>query len=491
MKLPSLFSLSLSAVALASLGGCGGGHNDSPIAVSVIGRPEDLSGPLVYDAATAYQIRLAATAQGLVAYNATGDIVPALAQRWIVVDGGLSYIFRLRRARWANGARVDAGEVKRLLERRLRAMERMDPYGALSSVSEVLAMTNDVLEIRLKTPRPSFLGAMAQPLMGIAMPTGGTGPYRVERIDRGRGDLWLKPAQVDSGVDEESGPRGSDRRLLRTERSARAVVRFTRGATDLVLGGTLADLPYLALADVRQDAVRFDPVLGLFGLALSRSTPMFADAHVREALTMALDRDALVAGIDGARWKATATLMVQPLNLPHAPTQPSWASTSLEERRALASGTITRWRGQHGGKPVALSLWLPEGPGMKRLFRLLQGQWRSIGVDLRPVRAGAAADLTLIDEVAPYDSAAWYLSRISCARGVHCDARAEALLRQSVTVPTMEERLVLLGRAEPLVAAHDGFIPLATPVRWSLVDNRLDGVALSVRGFHNLRWLMR
>lgn len=491
MKISSLSCLFLSAALPFLLAGCNDARDDAPIAVSVIGRPENLSGPLVYDATTAFQLRLSATAQGLVAYDASGNIMPALAQRWIVVDDGLSYIFRLRRARWANGDRVEAQDVKRLLERRLRAMRLIDPYGALSSVSDVQAMTNDVLEIHLKSPRPSFLGALAQPLMGIALPTGGTGPYRVERIDKGRGDLWLKPAEPNIDPEDGVGAQGSDRRLLRSERPARAVVRFARGATDMVLGGTLADWPYVSLAEVRPSAIRTDPVQGLFGLALTRDAALMGDEHVREALSMALDRDALVAGVEGAPWKAMLALMPQPLNLPHAPTAPAWALTPVAERRALASGTIARWRAQHGGGAVTVRLALPDGPGMKRLFRLVRAQWRSIGVETTRVAAGERADMTLIDEVAPYDSAAWYLSRLSCARGVHCDPRAEALLEESVTAPTMEARFLLLGKAEPLVAAHNGFIPLATPVRWSLVGGRLDGFQPSARGFHNLRWLQK
>lgn len=486
-----LFLFAPLLAACAGLGGCGGSAPDTPVVVSVIGSPEDMAAPFTHEDRLAAQARLAATAQGLVSYDAAGEIVPGLAQRWIVVDDGKSYIFRLRRARWANGERVTAQQVRQRLERRLRVLRRLDPYGALSSVSEVLAMTDDVLEIRLASPRPSFLGALAQPLMGIAMPFGGTGPYRIAKADADYGELWLRPVETEAAT-EDDGPRPSDRRLLRAERAARAVARFAARASDLVLGGTVADLPYPGLTRLPDDALRFDPVPGLFGLALEPGNPVLDDPHVRDALAMALDRDALVQRMAVPRWQATDRIMPQALNLPHASTAPSWEGLSAQERHDQAAGTITRWRAQHGGAPLDLRIALPDGPGMTRLFLILKAQWGAVGVTLSRAEGTASrADLRLIDEVAPYDSAAWYLSRLSCARGVHCDPKAEDLLRDSVKAETMDARAALLGQAEPLIVAHDGYIPLATPVRWLLVARRLNGVMPSPRGVHGLRGLMK
>lgn len=55
----------------------------------------------------------------------------------------------------------------------------------------------------------------------------------------------------------------------------------------------------------------------------------------------------------------------------------------------------------------------------------------------------------------------------------------------------MADRLARLGEAEPLMAAHGGFIPLAMPVRWSLVSRKLDGFAPSPRAEHPLDHVMK
>lgn len=467
--------------------GCDGAQQDRPIRISVIGATSQIKAPLTHADSQAGKVTLMAVAHGLVTYDEKGDVVPGLAQRWIVTDDGTSYIFRLRRAHWADGTRVEAKDVKRILRARLHAAIKRDPYGSLASVSEILAMTGDVLEIRLKAAQPSFLMALAEPQLAIAKNGGGTGPYHRGRNDGDTSELLLKPVDAIGDVGVAADKR--DLRLLRAESAARAIVRFRKRDTDLVLGGTLAELPYVTLAKVRDDTVRFDPVLGLFGLTLSNRNPIFDDAQVREALSMAIEREAIVSYFDISRWKIMQQILPQQLDLPQLPTFPSWLNTSIEDRRNLAVGTITRWRAQHNGKPVVLTIALPKGPGMDLLFLALKAQYHLIGVEVKKVERHG--DLTLVDEVAPYDSAAWYLSRLSCARGVHCDKDAEALLKSSISAATTADRLALLSQAEPLIERHNGFIPLATPVRWSLVGSRLNAYSPSPRGLHNLLWLKK
>ncbi|KEY98892.1 hypothetical protein AI27_08390, partial [Sphingomonas sp. BHC-A] len=149
--------------------------------VSVIGSPADFATPLENLPDPGSKLFLETTAQGLVAFDAGGEILPALAQRWIVEDDGRSYIFRLRRAFWPDGSKVLAKDVGRLLTARIEALRRLDPAGPLDAVQDVVAMTGEVIEIRLAAPRPYVLQMLAQPQMAILSREGGTGPYRREK----------------------------------------------------------------------------------------------------------------------------------------------------------------------------------------------------------------------------------------------------------------------------------------------------------------------
>ena len=95
--------------AAAMVAGCSQ-EASGPVAVSVIGTAADFAKPLENLPDPGAKLILEATAQGLVAFDASGEILPALAQRWIVEEDGRSYIFRLRRAQWPDGSKVTAAD---------------------------------------------------------------------------------------------------------------------------------------------------------------------------------------------------------------------------------------------------------------------------------------------------------------------------------------------------------------------------------------------
>src|SRR4051794_30034417 len=99
----------LLATALA-LAGCGD-DAAGPVRISAIGGSPAIANPTPQplDAPSAFLAE--AVAQGLVHFDAQGEIEPALAQSWVVSNDGLRYTFRIRRASWADGSPVTAEQV--------------------------------------------------------------------------------------------------------------------------------------------------------------------------------------------------------------------------------------------------------------------------------------------------------------------------------------------------------------------------------------------
>ena len=163
---PARARLATILAASLALAGCGAADS-GPVDVSAIGGPPRLGdanrGPL--DAPSAFLTE--AVAQGLVRFNAEGDIEPALAQSWIISDDGLTYTFRLRRTNWIEGGRVTAQEVAARLRLALARNSRNPLKPVLGAVEEIVAMTDEVIVINLRGPRPNFLQLLAHPEMAL------------------------------------------------------------------------------------------------------------------------------------------------------------------------------------------------------------------------------------------------------------------------------------------------------------------------------------
>jgi peptide/nickel transport system substrate-binding protein len=241
---PCLLALLLAAT-LPALYGCRNPES-GPIDVVAIGGAPRLVNPNrePVDAGSAFLMQ--AAAQGLVRFDSAGEIEPALAQRWIVSDDGLRYTFRLRRAEWPGGERITAEQVAARLRAAASGSSRNPVKPILGAIQEIVAMTDEVLEISLKSPRPGFLQLLAQPEMAVIRNGAGTGPYRATLNANGAIQLSLPPPDEDEGEDRQ---RASEEPpiLLSGAGAAIAAARFRAGEVDLVIGGTAADLP-IALA---------------------------------------------------------------------------------------------------------------------------------------------------------------------------------------------------------------------------------------------------
>lgn len=472
--------LPLLALALAACGDSGRRKDDAPVTVSAIGgalRADDPSaGPL----ATPARVLLGATAQGLVRFDAAGQIEPGLAERWIVIDDGRSFIFRLREAQWSDGEPVTAAQVVRALRRAVAPGSRNALAPFLAVIDEIVEMTPQVIEVRLKRPRPDLLQLFAQPELAVVRTGAGSGPFRIARSD-GRGML-LRPVP-DVPAADDAAPAPEETILLRGERAAVALSRFKDGQSDLILGGTFADWPIVGAAGLASANVRSDKALGLFGLAVARREGFLAEPTNRAAIAMALDREGLTETLD-PDWAPVETLLPAQLDSAAPPARPEWAPLSLEARRTSARTTVAAWRRAQGAAPV-LRIALPAGPGSTIVWAYFAEAMRAIGAEAVRVGASEEAELRLIDAVAPYDSGRWFVAT-ACAP---CGEAAAALVEAGRDAPDLPSRAGRIAEADAALTAEAAYIPIAQPFRWSIVALRLRAWQGNTRAWHPLNHL--
>jgi len=477
--LPSLLVLCLAAacqqrpdkgaVVVSAIGG-------RPSYIDVNKRPGD----------TTQQVLLASTAQGLVRFDAAGQIEPGLAERWIVIDAGRTYIFRLREAQWSDGTKVTAADVALILKRAVAPASRNPLKPFLSAIDDIAVMTDAVIEVRLGRARPDLLKLFAQPELSILRqnPIGGTGPFRVAAT--GTNGILLSPAidPVRSPDDDtQLASPEQDVRLI-GETAARALIRFAAKQSDYIAGGTVADFPLIARAQIAPANLKLDQAAGLFGLAVVRREGLLESAAGRAAIAQAIDRSALIAAIAPDWGQPVERLLPDKLDSAATPAIPTWSTLAPDARLAAARSEVARYRAASGAAPV-IRIALPAGPGGTLLYGQIAARLILIGVQPQRVAMTAEAELRLIDAVAPYDSARWYLAT-ACAA---CSDDARAALEAARDAPDMATRGQHIAEADGLLASDVAFIPITTPLRWSLVSLRLKQWQGNARGWHPLNHL--
>ena len=447
--------------------------------VVVIGDRPKLADPAAAPLAASDAVLLANVAQGLVRFDARGQIEAALAERWNVSDDGLNYIFRLQSGNWPGGRRIDAKDVARLLNRQLRRTSLNPLRDTLGAVTEVVAMTDRVVEIRLGAPRPNLLQLLAQPEFAITRDGEGTGPFA---LLPGKPEDPLHLRRTTPGLD------GDGEVIANVDLSGlpapSAVARFKAGEADQLLGGTFSDLPVARGAGLAREAFRFDPVAGLFALVPARATGPIADPELRSLLSRAIDREALVAAFDVEGLTPRTTLLQPGLDGIGNPAAPGWTLTPLAQRRPALLLEANRLFGR-APRPV-LTIAFPAGPGSTLLFNRLADDLAPLGIGLKPAAKGEAVDLMLVDEVAPSTSPAWFVRRLRCDRVPLCDPEIDALANAARETVSPQQRAQFFALAARRIDERLLLIPLTAPIRWSLVSPAVPGFTENRFGRHTL-----
>ncbi len=498
-------------LALLALAACGdqdaGKAPGATLRIDVIGEFDPKASKTAIGGPT--EVLMGSTQVGLVEFDAQGQVVPGLATSWRVSDDGLSYIFRLRDAKWEDGREITAGDVVAVL-RRIMAPRSRHPLKPLlrriENAPEVMAGrkplkalgVNDplpnIVEIRLSSPQPQLLQMLAHPSLSVVRQgefPPANGPFRIVDGKARPIELLRNERHFDaSAVAVERVE------LMPMPEAVEAVGRFRRGATDIVTGGTIAGLGE-ARAVPTPRALHIEPTYGSYGyVANTRSGPT-ADVRVRRALGMAIDRDALLQRFDIGAMQPV--LGVVPPNLPSygAPPAPAWTmlppETRLAEARALLADA-----GYGPDKPLTIEVSLPAAQDHAAVLEAVARNWAAIGVRTRALTRSSEAhakalsdgkfELALVERLSPVDSGYFFLAPFTCASktGGYCNPAVDRLLDETRTIADLDARRRTLQSAEQLIVADQPAIMLFVPVRWSLVDPRVSGWSENIVGAHPL-----
>jgi ABC-type transport system substrate-binding protein len=321
---------------------------------------------------------LSVTSDGLVGFKRVGGVegntlVPDLATALPVpANGGRTYTFQLREGlRFSNGRIVKASDVRFTMERIFKVTSpglgfyagivggrackqkpgRCDLSGGV--VADDVART---VTFRLREPDPEFLHKLALPLAFVvpsgtplpgARPIPGTGPYRIERYERGR-LIRLVRNQHFRAWSSAAQPQGiPDVIELRNRSDARWLADVVNGRADE------SDVPDGWLDDVRTRypaQVHITPRAATVLVQPNTTRPPFNSLAARQAVAFAVDRARLVELASGSDVVQPTCQVLPPSSpgyrpyCPYAarPTGGSWTGPDLARARELVRRSGTR-----------------------------------------------------------------------------------------------------------------------------------------------------
>ena len=480
------------------LAGCGSNDSEEPpLRVDAIGATA--TEELIADSASA----------GLTARDSGGRIVPGLAQSWRVSDDGLSIVFRLRDARFVGGRPIAAADVVASIERARKAPAGNAMRDLLAGVTRVSAPLDDVVELRLSTPQPELLELLATPFLAVRHrgQQAQAGPFTPspEPLEPGKTAPSGEPAERATRLTRNPDFYAADSigiaaATVRQNEADAAIRRFNRGETDLVLGGELEGLGS-ARVTARRETLRLEQPRAALLLLVNHKRGKLAELGVRNALQLAVNRDALGPALFGSQSARPVLGLVPESIAAYTPPAPDWAGLPLvarqeEARRLLAEAGIDPLTAR-----LRVAVAISTSPADTRLMTAMAADYAAVGVDFvlirRSPREHARAvkqgefELALVRHGSPIDSPLPFLLPNRCGANRHglCLPEADALLQSGWSAPTLSERMSALAAAERLWAEDGASIGLVQPVDWSLVSPRLVGFSANPSAVHALRHL--
>ena len=369
------------------------------------GSPEGFN-PSLYTAGTTFDASSRQIFNRLVEFErGTTKIVPALAESWSVSDDGLEYTFHLRKGvkfqsnkDFTPTREFNADDV---LYSFGRQWDENNPYHNLSGgqyeyfiamgmpdlIKAIEKVDDYTVKFVLNQPEAPFIANMAMDFASImsaehaaAMTKAGT-PEKIDLEPVGTGPFQLVAYQKDAQIRYKANPdywagKASIDNLIFSI-TPDASVRYEK-----LKAGECQVMPYPNPADLK--AMANDPDINLMQqeglnvgyLAFNTEKKPFDDKRVRQALNMAVNKDAIIDVVfQGAGKKAKNP--IPPTIWSYNDDVKDYPYDPEKAKKLLAEAGVTNLKTNIWAMPVQR----PYNPNARRMAELIQADWAKVGVD--------------------------------------------------------------------------------------------------------------
>jgi len=365
----------LCAAALALTSGAAAQAARTDLVIGMPLEPPHLD-PTAGAAAAIREITYANIFEGLTRIGPNGEVLPDLAESWTLSDDGRVYTFKLHTGvKFHDGAAFSADDVKFSLDRAMAPDSQNAQKQLFAAIDTVEVVDPATVKVTLKHPQGSFLYNMGWGDAVIMSPKSaatnkekpiGTGPFRFQDWVKGSSvtlvksdSYWGEPAHFD-----------------------KAEFRFipdAAAAVPAMLSGDVQAFPFFppdAVAQVKDDPnlkVVVGATEGETILAMNNKKPPLDQLKVRQAVSYALDRKAIIDG-------ASAGLGV-PIGSHMSPSNKDYVDlTGVYPHDPARAKELLKEAGLENGFKATLKLPPPEYARLGG--EIVASELRDVGIDL-------------------------------------------------------------------------------------------------------------
>jgi dipeptide transport system substrate-binding protein len=484
------------------------------------GSPEGFN-PSLYTAGTTFDASSRPIFNRLVEFErGTTKIVPALAESWEVSADGLEYTFKLRQGvkfhttkNFTPSRDFNADDVLYSFNRQLKAdhpyhkvsggaYEYFNGMGMPDLLKSVDKVDDHTVKFVLTKPEAPFIANLGMDFASILsaeyadqMSKAGT-PENVDLNPVGTGPFQLVAYQKDAVIRYKANPDYWAGKA-KIDKLIYAITPDPSVRYQKLKAGECHVMPYPNPADL--DAMRKDPDLKLLEqeglnvgyLAFNTERAPFTDKRVRQALNMAVDKNAIIDVVFQGAGKA-AKNPIPPTIWSYNDATEDYPYDPERAKALLAEAGVTDLKTNIWAMPVQR----PYNPNAKRMAELIQADWAKVGVEaeivsfewgeyLKRSKAGEHDTVLLgwTDDNCDPDNFLYVLLGCDAAKGANrarwCYQPFDDLLRKAKQISDVGERTKLYEEAQLVFKEEAPWITIAhsvvfKPVRKEVVDFKID-----------------
>jgi oligopeptide transport system substrate-binding protein len=468
--------------------------------------------------------------EGLVVHDAEGRLVAGVAESWAISGDGKNYTFKLKpSAKWSNGDPVKAGDFVYAFHRIMtpatgaKYAKILYPLANAEAINKgidpdtaklgAVAIDDRTLLLSLEVPTPYFLELLAhQTSLPVHPLSIETFPKDFTRPERwvSNGAYVLNEWTPGSHIKVTKNPHFHDAAnvyfdtvmFYPTKDTAAAMRRFEAGELH-----SNDDLPADQVAALQRKfgaQVKLAPFLGTYYLAVNTAKAPFSDVRVRQALSMAMDREFIADQIWANTMLAGYTLVPPGIENYGDPAYPTYKSQAPIEREDAAKALL-KAAGFGAGKPLKVELRYNMTDNNRATMVAIADQWKQIGVATSFVNTDAKTHFAHLRDGGDFDvaRAGWigdyadpqnFLFLLESDNGgfnyaKYKNPEFDQLMQRAGVEGDVAKRAAVLLAAEKLITRDLPYIPVLHYGSKNIVSSKLKGWQANVRDAHASRYL--